>query len=43
MITSNYITKKMPRLVSVLRECFAKRAVLEKQVNANMEGMGSGR
>jgi hypothetical protein len=42
MITSNYITKKMPRLVSALRERFAKRAMLEKQVNANMEGMGYG-
>jgi hypothetical protein len=42
MITSNYITKKMPRLVSALRERFAKRAVLEKQVNQSMEGMGYG-
>jgi type I restriction enzyme M protein len=34
--------EKMPRLVKALRERFAKRAVLEKQVNANMEGMGYG-
>jgi hypothetical protein len=32
----------MPRLVSGLRERFAKRATLEKQVNANLEGMGYG-
>lgn len=35
--------EKMPRLVAALRERFAKRAVLEKQVNANLEGMGYGR
>ena len=34
--------EKMPRLVAALRDRFAKRAVLEKQVNANMEGMGYG-
>jgi type I restriction enzyme M protein len=34
--------EKMPRLVAALRERFAKRAVLEKQVNANLEGMGYG-
>ena len=28
---------------AALRERFAKRAVLEKQMNANMEGMGYGR
>lgn len=27
---------------AALRERFAKRAVLEKQVNANLEGMGYG-
>jgi len=32
----------MPRLVEALRKRFAKRAVLEKQVNQNMEGMGYG-
>ena len=34
---------KMPRLAAILRERFAKRAVLEKKVNANLEGMGYGR
>jgi type I restriction enzyme M protein len=34
--------EKMPRLAAALRERFAKRAVLEKQVNANLEGMGYG-
>ena len=34
---------KMPRLAAALRERFAKRAVLEKKVNANLEGMGYGR
>jgi type I restriction enzyme M protein len=34
--------EKMPRLATALRERFAKRAVLEKQVNANLEGMGYG-
>jgi len=33
---------RMPRLVEALRKRFAKRAVLEKQVNQNMEGMGYG-
>ena len=33
---------KMPHPVAALRERFAKRAVLEKQMNANMEGMGYG-
>jgi hypothetical protein len=35
--------EKMPRLAAALRERFAKRALLEKQVNANLEGMGYGR
>jgi type I restriction-modification system DNA methylase subunit len=35
--------EKLPRLAAALRERFAKRAVLEKQVNANLEGMGYGR
>jgi type I restriction enzyme M protein len=34
--------EKMPRLAAALRERFAKRATLEKQVNANLEGMGYG-
>ncbi len=34
--------EKMPRLATALRERFAKRAELEKQVNANLEGMGYG-
>ena len=34
--------EKMPRLAAALRERFAKRAVLEKQVNQSMEGMGYG-
>jgi len=34
--------EKMPRLAAALRERFAKRAELEKQVNANLEGMGYG-
>ena len=34
--------EKMPRLVASLRERFAKRAALEKQVNKNLEGMGYG-
>jgi type I restriction enzyme M protein len=34
--------EKMPRLAAALRVRFAKRAVLEKQVNANLEGMGYG-
>ena len=34
--------EKMPRLVTALRERFAKRAVLEKQVTANLEGLGYG-
>ena len=34
---------KMPRLFTALREQFAKRALLEKQVNQNLEGMGYGR
>jgi len=34
--------KKMPRLAAALRERFAKRALLEKQVNRNLEGMGYG-
>lgn len=33
---------RMPRLAAALRERFAKRAVLEKQVNTNLEGMGYG-
>ena len=33
----------MPRLFTALREQFAKRALLEKQVNKNLEGMGYGR
>jgi hypothetical protein len=33
---------KMPRLFTALRKRFAKRAVLEKKVNANLEGMGYG-
>jgi hypothetical protein len=35
--------RKMPRLAAALRERFAKRALLEKQVNKNLEGMGYGR
>ena len=35
--------EKMPRLFTALRERFARRAVLEKQVNKNLEGMGYGR
>ena len=34
--------EKMPRLTAALRERFAKRTVLEKQVNTNLEGMGYG-
>lgn len=34
--------EKMPRLVAALRERFAKRAVLQKQVDANLGGMGYG-
>lgn len=34
--------EKMPRLAAALRERFAKRAVLEKKVNQNLEGMGYG-
>jgi hypothetical protein len=32
----------MPRLVAGLRERFARRAVLEKQVNKNLKGLGYG-
>ena len=35
--------EKMPRLAAALRERFAKRALLEKQVNQNLEDMGYGR
>ncbi|MEI6178125.1 MAG: N-6 DNA methylase [Verrucomicrobiota bacterium] len=34
--------EKMPRLVSALRERFARRAKLEKAVNKNLGGMGYG-
>jgi type I restriction enzyme M protein len=34
--------EKMPRLAAALRERFAKRAVLEKKVKANLDGMGYG-
>ena len=34
--------RRPPRLAAALRERFAQRAVLEKQVNANLEGMGYG-
>jgi type I restriction enzyme M protein len=34
--------EKLPRLAAALRERFAKRAALEKQVNKNLEGMGYG-
>ena len=33
---------KMPRLAAELHQRFAKRALLEKQLNANLEGMGYG-
>jgi len=33
---------KMPRLAAELHQRFAKRPVLEKMVNANLEGMGYG-
>ena len=39
----NDFEEKMPRLVAVLTERFARRAKLEKAVNANLEGMGYGR
>ena len=39
---SIYDAKKMPRLAAALRERFAKRAVLEQLVNANLEGLGYG-
>jgi hypothetical protein len=38
-----YNARKMPRLAAALRERFAKRALLEKLVNQNLEGMGYGR
>jgi hypothetical protein len=37
-----YNARKMPRLAAALRERFTNRNNLEKQVNANMEGMGYG-
>ncbi len=33
---------KMPRLAAELHQRFAKLAMLEKQVNANLEGIGYG-
>ena len=32
----------MPRLAAELHQQFAKRSVLEKMVNKNLEGMGYG-